>query len=392
MGAVVAVVVIVVIVLALLLAGIIPGLHSSSGPSSSGTGEASASASAQNLANSTTGGPWSVFEIAGVDATVGENIPAANLTNASCPLQGGSVSSISVPSYTGAYSNGAPEDWLFGFDSTSAATTLLVWVHGGTASSLGELTGTGCESKALSLPTNLISTSTAAADAVATANGTKFVHSFSAANATYLAENRKLGSESAAYWYVEFSACSRENYTSFDAVLNGTTGAITVANYLTSNDSSLCGAKAPLGSAFALGVTPSNPLIVGANGSTYAGDGCAATHYCYVLSVEAANPGLTVSDLNFELKTATGAVFTTPNPGGVSFLAINGSVVAQSPATAAGGTLSVTSWALGGDLQVTSILTIIIDTGLTTSPAGNGLVFEAIAVADYTGTVSVSLP
>ncbi len=390
LGAVVAVVVIVVIVVALLLTGVIPGLHSSSpGSSSSGTGQGTASQAAQKFANGTSGGPWSGFEIIGVDSTIGETVESANLTNASCPLQGGSVSAITVPAYTGAYANGAPQDWLFGYESTSAATTLLVWVHGGTATGLGELTGSTCALRAPLLPTNLISSSAAASDAVATSNGTKFVDTFASANATYLAETQALGSVTSTFWYLEFSACAGQNYTSFDAVLNATTGAVSNSDYATAAASSLCGAKAPLGSALALG----NPrLTVGGSDSTFAATGCAAGDYCYDVTVEEANPGLLASNLEFEVKTATGAVLASPGSGGFSFLSINGTVVAQSPPTGAGGAIDMTSWAFGGGTEVNSLLTLIVDMGTTADPAGNGYVLVTTGVNGYSGTVSLNLP
>ncbi len=148
-----------------------------------------------------------------------------------------------------------------------------------------------------------------------------------------------------------------------------------------------------LGSAFAMGVPSTNPLVVGATGATYAGSGCAATHYCYILTIEEANPGLTPSSMDMVMKTSTGATYAVTAAGGVTiYNTVTATIVTQCTVIAAGGALSVSTWGTGSTTQLSSTMEIIIDTGSTTSPAGTGLVFTALGIGSYSGTVSVSLP
>jgi flagellin-like protein len=148
-----------------------------------------------------------------------------------------------------------------------------------------------------------------------------------------------------------------------------------------------------LGSAFAAGVPATNPLVVGTTGATYAGSGCAATHYCYELTIEEANPGLTANAMDMVVKTSTGATYTVTAAGGITiYNSVSGAIVTQCAVIAAGGALSVSTWGTGSTTQLSSTMIIIIDTGSTVSPAGTGLVFSALGVGSYSGTVSVQLP
>jgi flagellin-like protein len=157
-----------------------------------------------------------------------------------------------------------------------------------------------------------------------------------------------------------------------------------------------------LGSAFAAG-TATPPLIQGAAGNTFAANGCLAGHYCYVLTIESAGAGLSASSMNLVIKTATGATFAVGNgealagPGGVTiYNSVTATVVAQSANVAAAAPLSVSTWPTGtSTTQLASTMIIIVDTGIPVAdatPGGTGLVFSALGVGSYSGTVSVSLP
>lgn len=155
-----------------------------------------------------------------------------------------------------------------------------------------------------------------------------------------------------------------------------------------------------LGSAFAAG-TANPPLVESATATT----GCAATHFCYVLTIESAGLGLSASDMNFVIKTATGSTYVTANVGGFTiYNSVQASNVVTAPQAAAGA-LTATTWTNGASTyctanptactsttQLASTMIIVIDTGATTSPSGTGLVFSALGVGSYSGTVSVPLP
>lgn len=397
LGAVAGVVLVVAVVVGLLVAGVLPGLHSSgSGGSTSGTGsEGSAAGSANTYANGIPGGPWSLVEVAGIDSTRGESVSVSNLTNSSCPLVGGTLSTLTIPAYSGAYSTGSAEGWLFAFRST-AGSTLYVWVQGGVTSGLGEVGGAGCTRSSSELPGDTISSSMAASDLVATTNGTKFVDRFSSANASYLLDTEQLPDAApAAVWLVLFDACSSGNETSLLGEVNATTGTLLTSGIATQVGATACGgvAKTPLGSVFLVGVSVTNPLVVGANSSTYAGDGCAARDYCYVLVVEDASPGVTAADLQMEVKTITGASYTTSGPGGFTFYDTEtASLVTQTSPTTSGGVLESSEWGSGSSVQLSSVMELLVDTGSTTSPAGTGLVLTVVGLGPYAGSVSVDLP
>ncbi len=397
-GVVAAVVVAAALVAVLFLTGVFPGLHTGGAGSSTSSGSGAsgpAESTATTYANGVSGGPWTLAIASGIDSTTAETILTSTLSNGSCPLSGGTISSISIPAYSGPYSNGAAEAWLFEFESPGRTTTLLVVVQGGTAAEVGEALGTGCAVSPVGVPADAISSSTAAADATATANGTKFVQEFGSANATYLLLTGEHLGAPTSNWYIEFSACSTGNRTSFFADLNATTGGVSAEILEGPSPYAACsaGGRTPIGTALAIGDSNESPLFVGGTNATYTGSGCAAGHYCYVLVVESADQGLSPSDFSLEVKTATGAVDTSPQPGGFTFVdEINGTIEAQTASTSAGGSLSASTWTVGSGVQITSLFELIIDTGSTTSPAGTGLVATVVGVGSYSGTISVTLP
>ncbi len=149
-----------------------------------------------------------------------------------------------------------------------------------------------------------------------------------------------------------------------------------------------------LGSAFAMAESTTNGLVVGAAGATYAGSGCAATHYCYVLTIESASPGLTPNAMDMVVKLSSGATYNigTATSGITIYNTVTATVVTQCTAIAAGGALSVSTWSVGTPTtQLSSTMEIIVDMGVTVSPAGSNLVISALGVGSYSGTVSASL-
>ncbi len=163
----------------------------------------------------------------------------------------------------------------------------------------------------------------------------------------------------------------------------------------------------PLGSAFAMGAASLETVS-----TTGAGIGCttpaAGTEYCYLLTIEQASTGLTLSSVGFEVKTTSGTPFAVK---GISIASVDSSTGAASttlPATCAGpicnggsGTVAWTygttgvcagSPGCGASTQISSATyELVIDMG-TTSPTGQGYVLMALAAGSYSGTTSAPLP
>ncbi len=149
---------------------------------------------------------------------------------------------------------------------------------------------------------------------------------------------------------------------------------------------------ATLGSAFSAGVA-SPPLVESAAGSA----GCAANHYCYVLTIAEASRGLTASTMTFLISLPSGTTYVAGAAGGFTVYNSVTQAVVCSSAVAAGSALSTTAWTAGSGgntptTQLTSAMVIVIDLGSVTNPTGSGLAFKSIGVGQYSGTVSVALP
>jgi hypothetical protein len=383
-----AVVIIIVVVLALLLAGIIPGLHtgSSSGGTASGTAtEQSAESAAATYAAGVSGGPWSLYIADGVDTTVGSNtsVSSSGLGNASCPLTGSKVTNLVLPGYNGTYSDGLAEAWLMGFlSSTGTGAGLFLFVQNGAAADLGEITAPGCvkNSGASPLPGGLIDSTTAASDAVATSNGSKYVSAIAHSNATYELANA-FGSSAIPVWEIFFYACFGGNETSFAAGVYATNGTIVSTDY-ESSPSSQCGTEStpPLGTNFSWGIP------VNATG-TIIENACTMTtgHYCYSIEIAGAGGGITTSNIALSLRSATGATIAWPAGVSVYLLTPTTATYQSSYSTTSSSWTPVTGFS-GTLASGDNIVIYTASTGASQGLLGDSLV--AIGVNGYSGTVS----
>lgn len=145
----------------------------------------------------------------------------------------------------------------------------------------------------------------------------------------------------------------------------------------------------PIGSAMGLGAAS---LEQGAAGATFAP--CKAADYCYSISI-ASSSGVNPSEINLQIKTAGGAVWTgMAGGGGASILDIKGAVVV-STAVAAAAAFAVTSWTAGAGYTTTSpvtqSMTIWIDMG-TASPTGQGYTLLILGTGSFSGQTTIALP
>ena len=160
----------------------------------------------------------------------------------------------------------------------------------------------------------------------------------------------------------------------------------------------------PIGTAFNAG----NPILASPSAGTLANAGClggasGTGHYCYTLTVESST--INFGQVQFEVKTSTGAIYTAVAAGGFSVLNIAQAVVAQTVAGAGTGlamssTLAITAAGTAAGITtaspLTNLYTIVIDLGLVTggvSPSGTGLTFVGLGTGGFSGTTSpVALP
>src|SRR5208283_3214906 len=141
--------------------------------------------------------------------------------------------------------------------------------------------------------------------------------------------------------------------------------------------------SAPIDSALGLGT-----------GTLYTGSGqtgCAATDYCYKVTLASVSGGLTLGGINLQVKSATGTVFAigpVATTGLVSLLNIAGTSIGASPVIPLGGAVSVSTWASGGSTQLVTSDTLWIDLGALggTSPAGTGLTLVIFGTGSYAGS------
>ena len=133
--------------------------------------------------------------------------------------------------------------------------------------------------------------------------------------------------------------------------------------------------SAPLGTNFGWGTaTPEHPAA--------ASNGCAAGHYCYVITI-ASSTGVTASDLGFSLRNNAGGSVSAIDV--VTVWSLTGNVASATWVTDGNGPSA------GGTVTLSSTYTVVLDAG-TSSISGNGDSLEAVGIAGYSGSVSVVLP
>jgi flagellin-like protein len=149
----------------------------------------------------------------------------------------------------------------------------------------------------------------------------------------------------------------------------------------------------PIGTALALG--PATATSGSAATSPY----CKSGHGCYSVTIASASTSLTVGDLEFALKTSSGADhLVSKGTGQFTIAGPSGKVVAQSPAVAKGKPLVVTSWTFPtkgytASTPVSSLMTLWVEFGTAiTQPAGNGFVLAAVGTGTFQGEVLLTLP
>jgi len=144
--------------------------------------------------------------------------------------------------------------------------------------------------------------------------------------------------------------------------------------------------SSPIGSAFAAGNAVRS---VCPSGSTFSANGCAATHFRYIITIKVSL--VTLGDVWFGVNAANGS--TAFEFGGLGFTILNASQVVLAQLAVTGGFLSMESspWTYPSGISASTPLittdTIVIDFG-TLSPHGQPLTFLAYGASGYSGTTA----
>ncbi len=222
------------------------GMVTVSGPGSStsitftssggGGGGAQLYSQAKSVADGTVSGHSSSAVLVGAlgfDLLSAYTNSTSNDTNASCPLTGGSTSSLTLPTFTGNYHSGVSPAWLFLYFQASPVAEFAVAVINGAGTYIGEVAGSSCVGNYGvndTIPSTIIDSNAAAAAAAATPNGSAFIANNATANADYVLLGTNLSSPGAGtVWAIIFSTCSPGFSgvgTSYEAEVNATSGVV----------------------------------------------------------------------------------------------------------------------------------------------------------------------
>jgi hypothetical protein len=150
--------------------------------------------------------------------------------------------------------------------------------------------------------------------------------------------------------------------------------------------------ETPLGAVFA----PGDPTLSRCpSNSTFASVGCGASDYRYNVRIVNVT-GVLLSQVQFEVLTASGAVENGTGGLGFTVLNVSGDVVAQFETLDGVMTMSSGSWSYSPGISAATLLlnsdNIVIDIG-PIDPLGDGFTFVAVGTNGITGTTSeLALP
>ncbi|HLM91550.1 MAG TPA: archaellin/type IV pilin N-terminal domain-containing protein [Thermoplasmata archaeon] len=148
----------------------------------------------------------------------------------------------------------------------------------------------------------------------------------------------------------------------------------------------------PIGSALGFGAAISSTCTAGQ----------ATAHLCvsgnFIYTIPVGTSTVTFASILLEVKTGTGATFSNVGIGGFAVETIAGTAAAYSTVAAAAGLAMTTTWATytgtyASSNSLTSLYSIVVDTGAATSQVGNGLTLVALGTGSYGDSTSpISLP
>jgi len=212
---IIAIVVVVIVVVAVLaLSGV---LSSKSGGTTSATllGSPASYRAAVPMATtegqSQSGGPWIVVAAEGLGLPNGVSQPnLGGVVGTGCPFEtvAGSPSQVILPGTATNATPGEVATWIFFAKNPALTAILMIEVANGTATPLGEVTGSGCISTFTSLgkvnATNAVD-STVVAASTDSSGGTQFLTNNTGAVQTFILLGESASTGGFAFWYVSYS-------------------------------------------------------------------------------------------------------------------------------------------------------------------------------------------
>lgn len=207
---------------------------SSSSSSGGQTSFSQAEAVADTAAAGEGGGGWTLVDALGISST---SAISNSTGNSSCPVTGG-TGTLTVPSWTGSYSNGYQTVWAFDFYKNVSGVTslLLLTTQGSSATVIGTESGVCSEGFDYeSVPSTTID-SPAVASAISSADSA-YLAAHATANSLFLVFPTFSidGFNETGFWIVAFSTCGlySEGGTgaNFTAEVNASSGAVIASAY-----------------------------------------------------------------------------------------------------------------------------------------------------------------
>jgi len=107
----------------------------------------------------------------------------------------------------------------------------------------------------------------------------------------------------------------------------------------------------------------------------------AGTQHWYNFSISSAGGGLTLSNLAFQVQTATGGIVTIAGATTINVIGISGSTVATY-------TIASSSWTAGGATPASNTQQIVVQT--TTNLSGDTMII--LGTGSFSGSISVNIP
>ncbi len=384
-------VVTVLVVLSLVISGVfVP----SSGTSGGGAPQpfSVAVTAADNVSGTAPGGPWSLRGVQGSDDTVRSGIQFGS----NCEYSEG-TGSYSIGAYSGNYSNGEIENWIFYYENAKDTQALLVADADGHASMVGIASPVSCligPTVPPIIPGAIVDSTRIATTLLANLLVERFLASDLIANASFMLVF--LGGPLGWVWEVGYQNCQISDFgpeNTVEADVNATTGAIDeVSSTAGFSSCSVLTSPTPLGYVFEL-FWPTFGTCAAED--SYPLNGCQSGDYVYLVQGEYHQSAARLGDLRLEVQAANGSVVHLPRGTG-GFAVLNGTLnaVAESPLSP---TLSMTGWTFpsgssaSNTTPISNSQSIELDMG-PGSPYGQGYVLVVYGTGELSGTFSETLP
>ncbi len=150
----------------------------------------------------------------------------------------------------------------------------------------------------------------------------------------------------------------------------------------------------PIGGAFTAG----NPVAGVCSSAQVTAHICSSGHQIYTLTIESST--VTFGSVEFQIKNSGGTVLGNAAQAEFAIVTSGGVAAAWQNSTAGSGVAMTSAFVLysatpatSSSTPLTSVYTIVVDLGTTTSVSGAGDTFNAVGIGSYSGTTApITLP